>query len=78
MKLPLMSAAFVATALFAAPVFAQTAAPAATPAPAAEAPAPAADAGTMAPKKATKHHTSKHASHKKAKAAEATPDAPKK
>jgi hypothetical protein len=77
MKLPLMSAAFLATALFAAPVFAQTTAPAATPAPAADTPAPAADAGTMAPKKTTKHH-SKHTSHKKAKAADTTADAPKK
>jgi hypothetical protein len=74
MKLPLMSAAFLAAALFAAPVLADAPPAAATPAPAAPAaPAatpdtstPAPDAGTMAPK--TKK---KHSSHKKAKKAAA-------
>jgi hypothetical protein len=70
MKLPLMSAAFLAMALSAAPALAAPPAAAPTPAPSAPAAAPAdatpaPDAGTMAPKKTTKHHSS----HKKSKKA---------
>jgi hypothetical protein len=80
MKLPLMTAALVAT-LAAAPVFAQSPAPAPAPAPAAPAataPAATAPAGdsmsSPAPKKTT-HHKS-HSSHHHAKKAASTDAAP--
>jgi len=85
MKLPLMTAALVAT-LAAAPVFAQSPAPAAAPAPAAPAAAapaasaPAADSmAAPAPKKSTKHKSHSHHHAKKTASTDAAPaaDAPK-